>query len=307
MLAALALATSLPLWAAPAEHAIMIRPAKVYLGPEASGEALLTLQRGNEIAVFERVPGFAHVLATVFERDQQESRDVSGWIVDNGYVTAKTEHGDQILYGEAVEAETQASMENGRKGAAAEARRLYQRVYDYFPASPLAGEALYRAADIAWQIDRADMVSRRSYRQASNDRLPIDEEKMHQVAHKFPHTKWADLADYRTLDNKLCGDWESESKCPSMEAEAYLKYAEKHPNSPVLAEALYNATYRLAALIDIYPTEDKAKKVPEARKSAEQTAQRLLQLNASEDWNARARRILYLISTSVPVYGLAVK
>jgi hypothetical protein len=38
--------------------------------------------------------------------------------------------------------------------------RLYYRIYDLMPASPLAAEALYRAADIRWQMDRADVMTR---------------------------------------------------------------------------------------------------------------------------------------------------
>jgi hypothetical protein len=38
--------------------------------------------------------------------------------------------------------------------------RLYYRIYDLFPASPLAAEGLYRAADIRWQIERSDVLTR---------------------------------------------------------------------------------------------------------------------------------------------------
>ena len=44
-------------------------------------------------------------------------------------------------------------------------------------------------------------------------------------------------AAYHLLDNKLCGDWQGESKCPEREAEVYEKYADEHPQSPVAAEA----------------------------------------------------------------------
>ena len=41
---------------------------------------------------------------------------------------------------------------------------------------------------------------------------------MKQVIKKFPGTKWADLAAYHLIDNKLCGEWEAQAKCPEMEA-----------------------------------------------------------------------------------------
>ena len=39
---------------------------------------------------------------------------------------------------------------------------MYARTQEYFPNSPLAGEALYRAADIRWQLDVEDYRSRPS-------------------------------------------------------------------------------------------------------------------------------------------------
>ena len=47
----------------------------------------------------------------------------------------------------------------GRRDAAQDAMRLYYRVYDLMPTSPLAAEALYRAADIRWQIERSDVMT----------------------------------------------------------------------------------------------------------------------------------------------------
>ncbi len=40
--------------------------------------------------------------------------------------------------------------------------RLYYAVFEDFPSSPLAGEAIYRSADIRWQIEKADVMSRPS-------------------------------------------------------------------------------------------------------------------------------------------------
>ena len=70
------------------------------------------------------------------------------------------------------------------------------------------------------------------------------------LAKKFPNTKWADLAAFRMLDNKLCGDWLAQSKCPEMESALYEKYVAEHPQSPKAAEALYLAAWRQAALIE---------------------------------------------------------
>ena len=112
---------------------------------------------------------------------------------------------------------------------AQDALRLYRRVYDLFPTASLAGESLYRAADIKWQIDKADVMSRPSAREKENYlRQGMDEQLMKQVIKKFPGTKWAELASFHLLDNKLCGDWQGSSKCPEKEADLYEKYAKEH-------------------------------------------------------------------------------
>src|ERR1035441_2528790 len=105
------------------------------------------------------------------------------------------------------------------------------------PASPnisppprRAGEWFYRSADIRWQSEAEDRATRPSAKMRDPAlHIPIDEAHMKQVIKKFPRTKWADLAAYHLIDNKLCGEWEAQAKCPEKEAEMYLKYAEEHP------------------------------------------------------------------------------
>jgi hypothetical protein len=58
----------------------------------------------------------------------------------------------------------------------------------------------------------------------------IDEQWMKLVVKKFPGTKWADLAAFHFIENKLCGDWQGASKCPDKEAEMYEKYAKSTSN-----------------------------------------------------------------------------
>ena len=94
--------------------------------------------------------------------DQETERNVTGWIVDKGVITAATPDGDKIIFGEAVDSEAEASRRGGRKGAAQDAMRLYARLAEYFPTSPLAAEAAYRSADIRWQIEAIDAATRPS-------------------------------------------------------------------------------------------------------------------------------------------------
>ncbi len=295
--------------AAAAERGVMIRPAQIYLSPDASSPKLAVIERGHEVAVLETSRDWVHVLATLSEStDTSPGRDVTGWILDKGVVRASTPNGDRILFGEAVASEREASRRHGRKGADKDAYRLYARTAEYYPQSPLAGEALYRAADIRWQIDRADVFSRPSARGAPSNRLyGIDDSLMKQVIKKFPHSKWADLAAFHLLDNKLCGDWQAESKCPEKEAEVYEKYAAEHPQSPAAAEALFDAAYRRAALVDLYPNEGKSGRVSEAKAKAAALAQRIISDFPQSDWAAQAQDLLYKLNQGIPTYGTAVE
>jgi hypothetical protein len=238
----------------------------------------------------------------------KESRAITGWILDKGVILKTTPNGDQIIYGEAVESETQASLRGGRRGAAGDARRLYYRVYEYFPQSPLAGESLYRFADIQWQLDKEDIDTRKSRNSLDPvERPQVDEENVKLVEKKFPHTKWADLATYHRMENKLCNDWQAQAKCPEKETEYFTKYAEEHPDSPRAAEALYNAAYRFACLIDLYKSDGNAKKSQEVGPKAVALAQKVIAKNTSADWNARAQRLIYMVQNNVPVYGNTVE
>jgi hypothetical protein len=304
LLPLLVLAT-VPCFAADYQRCVIIREGVIYVQPDTGTAKLSNITRGHELTVLERANGWAHVTATVVEGGEFSSdRDVSGWMLDQGIICANTPNGDQIMFGEAVDSEHQASSRGGRKGAADDAKRLYYRVSEYFPSSPLAGEALYRAADIQWQLDKEDSSTKRSSKnEKPGDRLPINDDLMKRVEKKFPGTKWADMAAFRRLDNKLCGDWNMESKCPEKEAELYEKYAAEHPSSPSAPEALYDAAWRWAALVQIYPIDGKADKAGEAKEHATAIAKQLLAKNASPDWNARAQRLIYMVTNGVPTYG----
>jgi outer membrane protein assembly factor BamD (BamD/ComL family) len=297
-----------PLSFAATERGVMVRVAQIYLSPDTSAPRIATIDRGREVAVIEKSHDWLHVLASLSEPSElSEGRDISGWILDKGVVRATTPNGDKVLFGEAVASEQEASRRGGRKGADKDALRLYYRAAEYFPQSPVAGEALYRAADIRWQIDRADMLGRPSGRDTSTRLYGIKEDLMKQVIKKFPHTKWADLAAYNLLDNKLCGDWQGESKCPEKEAEVYEKYADEHPQSPVAAEALFNAAYRRAALVELYKNDGKTNRIGDAKAKAVALAQRLIASFPQSDWAVRAQTLLYKLDQGIPTYGIAVE
>jgi TolA-binding protein len=131
---------------------------------------------------------------------------------------------------------------------------------------------------------------------------------MKKVIKKYPGTKWADLAAYRLLDNKTCGDWAAEAKCPEMEATLYTKYADDHPQSPKTPEALYKVAWRYSCLIAIYKTNNDAKRSADSVARATATAKRIAtQFPDNTDWVTRANRLLYMIQNNMPTFGSTVE
>ena len=299
---ALALLTLLFTGVVPSGAAIrgaMMRVATIYVSPDATSAKLAEVNRGREVVVIQSSRDWINV-----EAQLSEDRVVTGWIMEKGVVQSSTPNGDRILFGEAVDSEEQASQRHGRRGAAQDALRLYYEVSQIFPTSPLAGEAMYRSADIRWQIEKSDVMSRPSAKEKEAYlREGMNDEFMKEVIKKFPGTKWADLAAFHLIDNKLCGDWQADSKCPEKEAEMYEKYANEHPQSPALVEALYDAAWRRSALIAIYKTDDQAKKSDESKGKAIALAQKAVTQAPQSDWGTRAQRLLFMIEQGIPTYG----
>ncbi|MBA3913019.1 MAG: hypothetical protein H0X25_03980 [Acidobacteriales bacterium] len=283
------------------ERATTIRETQIYVSPDTSAAKLGTVTRGRELAMLDNSSGWAQVQAEL-----GEGRTLTGWIDSKGVVRASTPNGDRIIFGEAVDSEDQASQRHGRSGAAQDAMRLYAADAAVFPASPLAGESLYRSAEIRWQLEKSDVMARPSARQQDPDvREGMDESHVKEVIKKYPNTKWADMAAFLLIDNKLCGEWQNASKCPEKESELYIKYANDRPDSPKTPEALYDAAYRQGALIELYRTEGQPKKSDAARTKAIGLAPQVTAKYAQSDWGARAERLLFLIQQGVPTYGVA--
>jgi outer membrane protein assembly factor BamD (BamD/ComL family) len=279
-------------------HGIMIRIAQIYINPSADSTKIGEIGLGREVAILDQSREWIQVLASV-----NQEKDITGWILNKGVVKIDTPDGDKLLFGEAAACELQASQRYARKGVGDDARRLYYRVFDYFPKSDLAGNALYRAADILWQLESADLASRPSARQRDpSDRIPITEDYMKLVIKKYPDTKWADMAAFRLIENKLCGTWAG-PKCPDKEADIYEKYAFDRTSSPRAAEALYDAATRRAVLIEMYKNDHDQKKIEESRGRAKSDCQTIISKYPETDWAFRARALAYMVDNEIPTYG----
>jgi hypothetical protein len=290
------------------EHGTVIGEVMLHVAPDPNSQKLEKVTRGRDVFLMDRTnvdnKPWAHLLAVVsVDVERETDREISGWVPANVVVTTSTPNGDQIIFGEAVDSESRADI--GAKNARDDARRLYFRLYEYFPASPLAGEALWRSANIQWQLEKADVSRRPSSREMDPAlRVAINEDPLRLVMKKFPRTKWSDLAAYNLIDNKVCGSWKGETKCPEKESELYEKYVREHPDSPKAAEALFNAATRQGALVEMFRANHEQDKSDKARKKALELAQEIVTKHADDDWKPRAMDLMYALQQGIPTYNV---
>jgi hypothetical protein len=298
-------------------RATPLRVTWLYVSPDSSGQKVDRVQIGREMVVAEKSGPWIRVYANtdVQEVSQKDAPligspsdtppPISGWMEARGVVIETTPNGDLVLMGEAANEEALASDPRGPANAAQSARLLYRRLVEMFPNSALAPEAAWRAADILWQIQKADQASRPSAKEReAYMREGLDEEEMKKILKFYPHTKAADMAAYELIDNKLCGDWQGQEKCPEKESEAYEKYAAEFPDGVRTAQALYQAVYRQAVLVDMFNADQADKKADAAKGHAHELAARLKEKFAQSDYAARAAALVFKLDEGIPVYGI---
>ena len=280
-----------------AERGTVIREAALYSSANTNSQKLAPVQRGRALTILERSDSGGQAWVKVSMAEDEAARitkEISGWAPAQALITASTANGDQIVFGQAVASEHQAEERGGRKGAAEDAMRLYARVAEIFPGSPLAAEGIWRSADIRWQLAKADY---------SRSGAQPEEKYLNQVMEKFPGSKQADLAAYDLLETKLCPEWRGMAECPEKEAGLFEQYAREHPQSPKAPEALYNAAWRQAALADIYRIENKMDRSDSARGRAMALAKQVSNQFPQSDWKARATDLNYKLEKKIPIYG----
>ena len=188
-----------------ATRSTVLHVANVYVMADSANPPITTVSPGHEIVVQQHNGDWVSVFANTDAKDETDPDSKpafedpgsnpdpsSGWIRDKGIVGPTTAHGDIILFGAAAEFESQASQPHPPKDAAAAAHRLYQRVVDYFPDSPLAPEALFRAADIRWQLDKLDISDLPSaHEQQAFLRPQLYEGELRRVMKLYPNSDFA--------------------------------------------------------------------------------------------------------------------
>ncbi len=297
-------------------RATVLRITPLYVTPDPSSQRVDKVQIGREMVIAEKSGPWMRVYANT-DVEELRGKDtpeiggdetpppISGWLEAKGVVEESTPNGDQIIMGAAANQESLASDPRGPANAAQSARLLYRRIVEMFPNSPLAPEAAWRAADIEWQIEKADAASRPSaHAKDPYMRDLMDEDELRKVIKLYPRTRWAALAAFDLIDNKLCGDWEGSEQCPVKEADVYEKYADEYPDGPRTAQALYNATYRAAVLTNMFQADGNDKKADEAHGHARALADRLRQHFPDSDYTRRAGTLVFKLDQGVPVYGI---
>ncbi len=293
----------------------LVREASLYANPEDSGGPIAHILPGRELVIADTSGKWIQVFANTDAPDSRQAdvpvfgtegqaQPISGWMLNKGIVNINTPHGDLILYGTADDLEQQAAVSNPPPHVAEEARLLYRRIVTMYPQSPWTPEAMYRAADIRWQIQKADAATLPSAHEKENYlREQMDEDEMRAILKYFPNTKWANLAAFDLIDNKLCGDWQGAEKCPEQETNYYLKYADDYPNSPDAARSLYNALWRQAAAGDMWEADGNGKRADEDRSHARAIFDRMQQKYPESSFTARAPSLIFKIDQGVAVYG----
>jgi hypothetical protein len=298
-------------------RATLVRVANLYVQADESSDRLAEVTPGRELVIVERNGKWLRVFANTDAPENRQSDEpvleqdtqpvpISGWVIDKGIIDVNTPHGDQILFGEADVAEAAASESHPVPRAAQDARLLYRRLVEMFPQSPWVAEAMYRAADIRWQMQKSDALSLPSaHEKESYLREQMDEDEMKKVEKYFPHTKWADLAAFDLIDNKLCGDWQGSEKCPEQEAGYYLKFVDEHPTADVAANALYNAAWREASAGDMWASDGNDKRAEEDRNNAKGIVQRMTEKYSQSEFTVRGTTLIYKVEQGIPIYGSA--
>ena len=205
-------------------RATALRITWLYISASTARKKWTSVQIGREIVVAEKSGEWMRVYINTDIEEQHSDKDepmvggdettppISGWMEAKGVVEDTTPNGDQILMGAAANQEALASDPRGPANAAQSARLLYSRVVEMFPNSPLVPKPRGGPPTSNGKSRRPTLSTLPSRtRRSPIARQSMDEDALKKVIKYYPRTRWAALAAFDLIDNKLCGDWQGSS------------------------------------------------------------------------------------------------
>ncbi|MGH9478444.1 MAG: tetratricopeptide repeat protein [Terriglobales bacterium] len=276
--------------AATLQKAVALEAATLYLKPDASSARVGSVRPGMDIGIQSHSGDFVEVFS-----------GVSGWMPAHGFVALDDPEAPEVIFGAAAQLENLAESASGEDQAADDAARLYLSIYGDFPASARAAEALYRGANIRWQLQLSEEPTRRT----PEERQFPDDNLMRRVIGKYKDSPWAARADYQLIIvHFTCGSWFEKPQCLEKEIGRYQDYVKKYPHSPNAAEAAYDALWREGIAWTLYrrpgPGADPGKTAQLAHNAARDAAT-LQRLYPNTDWAALAALVAFHLDHQTPL------
>jgi len=272
------------------QKAIVLAPATLYLSPDKTSAKVGQVRPGMGIGIQSTSGNFVQIFA-----------GASGWIENHGYVTLDNPQAPELIFGAAVGYENQAETLSGQDEAARDAARLYLSIYSDFPASTRAAEALYRGAEIPWEVKLSEMPRRRT----PEERQFPDDAMLRRVESKFPGTPWAARAAYQLIiEHFTCGDWTEKPQCVEKEIGQYKDYLGKYPSGPYSAEAAYDALYRAGIAWTLYSrpgAHQNPGKADQYKRQVAQEADAIARNYPGTDWAAQAALLAFKVGRGTPL------
>jgi hypothetical protein len=300
-----------PIASAQAQRATLVHEESIRVSPAADAAKLGEAGRGHELVILDTSRDWTQVEAIIREpkKDadeddpQSEGKTITGWLPNKALVNQTTQTATRLFSAKPPTPKTRPAA----AAAAATPRKTpcgsTTASTICFP-SPLAAEGLYRAADIRWQIERSDVLTRPSARERdSYMRGQIDEQWMKLVVKKFPGTKWADMAAFHLSKTNFAATGRARQSVQKKKPRCTRNMRKSTSSLPSAPEALYQAAWRRSALVEIYKTEANQKKADEAKTRSLELTQRIISQYGQSDWALRAQSLMFYIQQGVPTFG----
>ena len=271
--------------AAMAGRAVVTNNQRLYREARVRSKAIGRLTVGEEVTVTGRQGDLLEISLP---------NQKAGWTLANGLIVLDDNpHAGALLFDAADSMAESNSLDSWQAAA-----RLFRKAAALTTAGPYAGEAAFRAAELAWQAE---------IRQTS---APSDKGSLADLAavtRTYAKTPAAARAAFLLLRNSLCEHWDGTPGCPAAEIGLISDYLQQYPNSVHAAEARYAIAYRHAALVEIYLAKDKAyfspEKAVEHKAKALAASEQLARDPVATLWRVRAERLIWSLQNNVGVYS----